>query len=103
MGKDWIKDTIKNSEKEKKDKKDKKDKDKKDDKPKEPKKPLIETLKTELATEGSRLDLEILEGDSFAVSKAKLEALKKADEDRYAKETALNELQSFSFDLGMKM
>merc|ERR1712115_685537 len=104
--KDWIKDTIKNSEKEKKekDKKEKKDKkDKKDDKPKEPKKPLVETLKTELTMEGSRLDLQPLEGESFDVSKTKLDALKKADQDRFAKETALNELQSFSFDLGMKM
>jgi len=107
--KDWIKDTIKNSEKEKKDKdkkdkKEKKDKkDKKDDKPKEPKKPLVETIKTELSMEGSRLDLQPLEGENFDVSKTKLDALKKADQDRFAKETALNELQSFSFDLGMKM
>merc|ERR1712243_512068 len=106
---DWIKDTIKNSEKEKKEKdkkdeKEKKDKkDNKDDKPKEPKKPLVETLKTELSMEGSRLDLQPLEGENFDVSKTKLDALKKADQDRFAKETALNELQSFSFDLGMKM
>merc|ERR1712115_364806 len=94
--KDWIKDTIKNSEKEKKEKDKKDKKDKKDDKPKEPKKPLVETLKTELTMEGSRLDLQPLEGESFDVSKTKLDALKKADQDRFAKETALNELQSFS-------
>jgi len=107
--KDWIKDTIKNSEKDKddKDKKDKKDtkdkKEKKDDKPKEPLKPKVETIKSDLSMEGSRLDLPLLDGDTFGVSKAKLDTLKKADQDRYAKETALNELQSFSFDLGDKI
>jgi len=100
--KDFIKETIENDKKKEKDeKKDKKDK--KEEKSKEPKKPKIETIKTELAIEDSRLDLKLLQGDNYEVSKAKLVALKKADQDRYAKETALNELQSFSFDLGDKI
>merc|ERR1711872_313030 len=70
------------------DKKDDK-KEKKDDKPKEPKKPKIESVKVDLETEGSRNDLELLDGEGFDSSKAKL--------------TALNELQSFSFDLSDKM
>jgi len=114
--KDFVKETIKNNEKrdkedkegkEKKDKekKDKKDdkKDKKDDKPKEPKKPKLEMLKTDLITEGKRMDLQPLDGETFEASRLVLEALDKADKDRNAKETALNELQSFSFDLGDKM
>jgi len=106
--KDFIKDTIEKDEKEKKekekkDKKDEKKTDKKDDKPKEPKKPKVETLKTDLVTEGERLDLVPLDGESFEASKGVLAALDKADKDRNAKETALNELQSFNFDLGDKM
>merc|ERR1712002_332872 len=89
----------------KKDKDDKKDdkKEKKDDKPKEPKKPKIESVKVDLETEGSRNDLELLDGEGFDSSKAKLAALNQADLDRLAVETALNELQSFSFDLSDKM
>merc|ERR1712013_702502 len=67
---------TKNSKKDTKDEK----KEKKDDKPKEPKKPKVESVKVDLDTEGSRNDLELL-----------------------AVETALNELQSFSFDLSDKM
>merc|ERR1719209_412979 len=92
-------------EEEKKEKKDEKKekKDKKDDKPKEPKKPRIETVKTELETEGVREDLALLDGATFEASRAKLAALDQADQHRMEKETALNELQSFSFDLGDKM
>merc|ERR1719242_2103851 len=76
---------------------------KKDDKPKEPKKPKIETTKTDLDTEDSRMDLPLLDGDTFEASRAKLAALDKADKERVEKETALNELQSFNFDLGDKI
>merc|ERR1719187_571895 len=86
----------------KKDTKDEK-KDKKDDKPKEPKKPKVESVKVDLVTEGSRNDLDLLDGEGFDSSKAKLAALNQADLDRLAVETALNELQSFSFDLSDKM
>merc|ERR550525_1053038 len=96
--KDFIKETIEE------DKKDTKDKDKKkDDKPKEPKKPKIETTKTDLESEDSRMDLPLLDGDTFEASRAKLAALDKADKERVEKETALNELQSFNFDLGDKI
>merc|ERR1711972_334325 len=108
--KDFIKETIEKDEKEKKakekksDKKDTKDKDKKkDDKPKEPKKPKIETTKTDLESEDSRMDLPLLDGYTFEASRAKLAALDKADKERVEKETALNELQSFNFDLGDKI
>jgi hypoxia up-regulated 1 len=110
---------IKSEEQEKEDKKsdkkaDKKEKDKKDDKkkdskekekekPKEPKKPKIETIKNDLESVGTRNDLELLDGDTFDNSKAKLAALNQADLDRIARETALNELQSLSFDLQDKM
>merc|ERR1712142_413849 len=73
------------------------------DKPKEPKKPKIESVKVDLETEGSRNDLELLDGEGFDSSKAKLAALNQADLDGLAVETALNELQSFSFDLSDKM
>merc|ERR1711971_865398 len=102
--KDFIKETIEKDEKEKKakEKKDEKKK-KKDDKPKEPKKPKIETIKTDLDSEDSRMDLPLLDGDTFEASRAKLAALDKADKERVEKETALNELQSFNFDLGDKI
>eukprot|EP00091_Calanus_sinicus_P010990 TRINITY_DN2509_c0_g1_i1.p1 TRINITY_DN2509_c0_g1~~TRINITY_DN2509_c0_g1_i1.p1 ORF type:complete len:377 (-),score=189.41 TRINITY_DN2509_c0_g1_i1:168-1298(-) len=86
----------------KEDKKDDK-KDKKDEKSKEPKKPKIESVKVDLEVDGTRNDLELLDGESFNSSKAKLDALNQADLDRLAIETALNELQSFSFDLSDKM
>merc|ERR1712038_2023999 len=89
--KDFIKETIEKDEK------------KKDDKPKEPKKPKIETTKTDLESEDSRMDLPLLDGDTFEASRAKLAALDKADKERVEKETALNELQSFNFDLGDKI
>merc|ERR1719219_3124789 len=108
--KDFIKETIEKDEKEKKakekkdEKKDKKEKEKKkDEKPKEPKKPKIETTKTDLDTEDSRMDLPLLDGDTFEASRAKLAALDKTDKERVEKETALNELQSFNFDLGDKI
>merc|ERR1712055_1133748 len=99
--KDFIKETIEKDEKEKKAKEKKEEK--KDDKPKEPKKPKIETTKTDLDTEDSRMDLPLLDGDTFEASRAKLAALDKADKERVEKETALNELQSFNFDLGDKI
>merc|ERR1712002_837119 len=71
---------VKEDAKKDKDAKDAKKDDKKDDKPKEPKKPKVESVKVDLETEGSRNDLDLL-----------------------AVETALNELQSFSFDLSDKM
>merc|ERR1719318_1715642 len=49
------------------------------------------------------MDLPLLDGDTFEASKAKLAALDKADKERVEKETALNELQSFNFDLGDKI
>merc|ERR1711942_480655 len=106
---DWSKlgDNIKSffgSDAEKKDENAEGDKkEKKDDKPKEPKKPKVESVKVDLDTEGSRNDLELLDGEGFDSSKAKLAALNQADLDRLAVETALNELQSFSFDLSDKM
>merc|ERR1719222_1879690 len=93
--KDFIKDTIEKDEKEKK------AKEKKDEK--KEKKAKIETTKTDLDTEDSRMDLPLLDGDTFEASKAKLAALDKADKERVEKETALNELQSFNFDLGDKI
>merc|ERR1739838_323023 len=48
-------------------------------------------------------DLELLDGECFNSSKAKLDALNQADLDRLAIETALNELQSFSYDLADKI
>merc|ERR1712106_296827 len=90
---------AKDSKKEEKDSK----KDKKDEKSKEPKKPKIESVKVELEMDGSRNDLLLLDGETFISSKAKLDELNQADLDRLAVETALNELQSFSFDLGDKM
>merc|ERR1719397_1497413 len=96
--KDFIKDTIEKDEKEKK------AKEKKDEKKeKKEKKPKIETIKTDLDSEDSRLDLPLLDGDTFEASTAKLAALDKADKERVEKETALNELQSFNFDLGDKI
>merc|ERR1712032_1179165 len=53
--------------------------------------------------EDSRRDLPLLDGDTFEASRAKLAALDKADKERVEKETALNELQSFNFDLGDKI
>jgi len=96
-------DVKKEKEKDAKDTKKEEKKDKKDEKSKEPKKPKIESVKVELETDGTRNDLELLDGGSFNSSKAKLDDLNQADLDRLAIETALNELQSFSFDLGDKM
>merc|ERR1740137_454966 len=73
------------------------------DKSKEPKKPKVETVKVELETDGSRNDLELLDGEGFNSSRTKLDALNQADLDRLAIETALNELQSFSYDLSDKL
>jgi len=87
----------------KKDKKDEEKKKEEEKKDKEPKKPKIETVKEELSQESQRLDLIILEGDSFAESKKKLEDLDKADEERHEHETALNELQSFVYDMQDKL
>merc|ERR1711892_699333 len=76
---------------------------KKDEKSKEPKKPKIESVKVELEMDGSRNDLLLLDGETFITSKAKLDELNQADLDRLAVETALNELQSFSYDLADKI
>eukprot|EP00092_Neocalanus_flemingeri_P056411 GFUD01066867.1.p1 GENE.GFUD01066867.1~~GFUD01066867.1.p1 ORF type:complete len:1018 (+),score=379.93 GFUD01066867.1:123-3176(+) len=91
---------VKKDSKDSKDTK-KDDKSKKDDK--EPKKPKIETVKVDLEVDGSRNDLELLDGASFNSSKSKLDSLNQADLDRLAIETALNELQSFSYDLSDKI
>merc|ERR1712064_71932 len=80
-------------------KEDKKDK----EKAKEPKKPKVESVKVELSTEGSRNDVNALEGEMFAASQVKLDALAKADADRAAVELALNELQGYSVDLVDKL
>merc|ERR1719392_218432 len=93
----------KKDEKEK-EKKDAKKEDKKEkDKPKEPKKPKVETVKVDLSSEGSRNDVAPLDGTLFESAKTKLEALAKADADRAALETALNELQGYSVDLVDKL
>merc|ERR1712131_546566 len=84
----------------------KKDGGKKEDKKekvKEPKKPKVESVKVELSTEGSRNDVNALDGEMFAASQGKLEALAKADADRAAIELALNELQGYSVDLVDKL
>jgi len=81
----------------------KEEKESKKEKSNEPKKPKIETVKVDLVIDGSRNDLELLDGECLDKSKAKLDALNQADLDRLAIETALNELQSFSFDLTDKI
>jgi len=91
----------KDEAKPKKDDKEAKKEDKKESK--EPKKPKIETVKTELSSESSRNDIELLDGETFEASKSKLAALNAADAERVAREGALNELQSLSFDLQEKM
>merc|ERR1712098_139411 len=84
-------------------KKDTKKEDKKEkDKLKEPKKPKV-TVKVDLSSEGSRNDVAPLDGTLFESAKTKLEALAKADADRAALETALNELQGYSVDLVDKL
>jgi len=97
------KDSKEKDPKEKEKKTEKKEKGAKKDDKKEPKKPKIETVKTELKSESSRNDIELLDGDTFEAAKSKLDALNKADQDRAAREGALNELQSLSFDLQEKM
>jgi len=98
------KDTKKETKKEPvKEKKDTKKEDKKDDKDKEPKKPKIETIKFDLEMEDTRNDMLLLDGETYESSKSKLAALNQADIDRNARETALNELQSLSFDLQDRM
>merc|ERR1711936_326375 len=81
----------------------KEEKESKKEKSNEPKKPKIETVKVDLEIDGSRNDLELLDGECLDKSKTKLDALNQADLDRLAVETALNELQSFSFDLTDKI
>merc|ERR1711915_771039 len=83
----------------------KKKEEKKDDKDskKEDKKDKVESVKVELSTEGSRNDVNALEGEMFAASQVKLDALAKADADRAAVELALNELQGYSVDLVDKL
>jgi len=98
-GKEEAKEESKDSKKKDEAKKDSS----KDKKAKEPKKPKVETVKIDLASVDTRNDLELLDGASFNSSKAKLDALTQADLDRIAIETALNELQSFSFDLNDKV
>jgi len=100
---DIKKEESKDSKKDEKETKKEKEKDAKKEKKDEPKKPKIESVKVELQTDGTRNDLELLDGESFNTSKAKLAALTQADLDRLAVETALNELQSFSFDLSDKL
>jgi len=53
--------------------------------------------------ETARFDLPLLEGDGMEASIARLATLDKADMDRIARETALNELESFTFDLQDKI
>merc|ERR1719474_2064848 len=100
---DIKKEESKDSKKDEKETKKEKEKEAKKEKKDEPKKPKIESVKVELQTDGTRNDLELLDGESFNTSKAKLAALTQADLDRLAVETALNELQSFSFDLSDKL
>jgi len=93
----------KEAEKEKKAKEEKKKKEEKEKKAKEPKKPKIETIKEELAFSAERHDLPEWTAEVMAASRDKLDILDKADQDRVARETALNELQSFTFDLNDKL
>merc|ERR1719309_637242 len=79
-----------------------KEKDKKKEEKKEPKKPKVETLKEELGMEFQWTDIP-LEGELFEASKTKLEQLDQLDKDRAEHETALNELQSFVFDVQDKL
>jgi len=82
----------------KSDKKDAKD-DKKKEKKKEPKKPKVETVKEDLGMEEKREDIIALSSEGVEASLKKLAVLDKADSDRVARETALNELQALNFDL----
>merc|ERR1719309_1353983 len=79
-----------------------KEKDEKKEEKKEPKKPKVETLKEELGMEFQWTDVP-LEGELFDASKTKLEQLDQLDKDRAEHETALNELQSFVFDVQDKL
>merc|ERR1719507_2498746 len=97
------KDDTKKSKDDKAEKKADKDSKKEKEKPKEPKKPKVESVKIDLSSEGHRNDIELLSGDIFNSSKAKLEALTKADNDRIALELALNEVQGYSIDMMDKM
>ena len=94
------KDDVKKT-KDSKDTKKEENKDKKDEKSMELKKHKIEIVEMEI--DGTRNDLELLDGESCNSSKARLDDLNQADLDRLAIETALNKLQSFSFDLSDKM
>jgi len=100
---DESKEKTKKAKDDKADKKDDKDSKKEKEKPKEPKKPKVESVKVDLSSEDSRNDIDLLTGDIFNTSKAKLEALTKADNDRIAIELALNELQGYSIDMMDKM
>jgi len=84
-------------------KEEKKKEEEKKKKEKEPKKPMLETLKEELSMETARFDLPLLEGEGLAASVNRLEELNRKDMDRIARETALNELESFTFDLQDKI
>ena len=97
------KEDTKKSKDDKADKKADKDSKKEKEKPKEPKKPKVESVKIDLSSEDRRNDIELLAGDIFNSSKAKLEALTKADNDRIALELALNEVQGYSIDMMDKM
>ena len=97
------KDDTKKSKDDKTDKKADKDSKKEKEKPKEPKKPKVESVKIDLSSEDQRNDIELLTGDIFDSSKAKLEALTKADNERIALELALNEVQGYSIDMMDKM
>lgn len=93
---------TKQDQKEKNGKDKDKEKDKKKEEKKEPKKPKVETLKEELGMEFQWTDAP-LEGELFEASKTKLEQLDQLDKDRAEHETALNELQSFVFDVQDKL
>lgn len=99
--KDKKKDDKKKDEKDKK--KEQKEKEKEEKKIKEALTPKVESLREELKMEEERLDLSPLNAELLEASKAKLEVLDKADRDRVARETALNELQGFTFDLQDKI
>jgi len=89
----------KKEEEKKKKEEEKKEKEKK----KEPKKPKVETIREELQMSEERVDVTPLTGSGLEASMAKLEVLNAADRERVARETALNELQSFVFDLNDKL
>ena len=99
------KEETKEDKKEKKDsKKDKKDK-KKEEKPKKKKefKPIVETIKEPLEFKLEVLDAKDLTAEQFEASRQKLTALDVRDQDKMARERALNNLETAVIDVKDKL